>query len=307
MEFKDSIIKNNANPLLAARMIMGCKYENSNSLYHKFQNKLISLLNGAGFDVDTLDYIQRDSWISGVSNVNIDYHRLLFSTMIKPDKNNIPQIVFKKQALSVIENISMGRNFLFKWIYSHHQVLYEQCLLEKIVQKINLDSNNEFFEKVFSLESFFEPQYYNGKSYFLPIDDDIIHTIKQNYFIDPQIVEFFSHNYKYKAIWKTYFEFDEVFFENINDINRMSLVTKIDKGYLDKKFGKGNILCIRAKPKLKSIKPNDYFIDISERFIDASKATSIPNENLNYFLIFISKKLEGKEDQILKQIYFMQA
>ena len=39
---------------------------------------------------------------------------------------NNPVNFFKKSALSVLENVSIGRNFLYKWIYSHYKVQYEQ-------------------------------------------------------------------------------------------------------------------------------------------------------------------------------------
>lgn len=306
--FYKQLESNNASPKLAARMILGCRHENESDLLRKFENKLISLLNGSGIDVDTLDYIQRDSWASGVSSVDIDYNRLLSSLMIKPDITGIPQIVFKKNVLSVLDNIGIGRNFLYKWIYSHHKVIYEQFLLKGIVDKINADSKGEFCEKVFSTESFSEEQYFNNTTYFLTTDDDIMHTIKQFRNTDPKIDEFLSRKYKLKALWKTYFEFNDAHFENVSSRNRMTIVTKIKKSEaLSKKYGKDNLLCLTETPKLKSFSKNDFFIDVEEKLIDASKATYLSNENLDYFILYVSEELISKKEKIIKDILNLQS
>jgi hypothetical protein len=307
-KYYDIIKSYDASPELAARMIMGCKYEMGIDFFDKFKNKLISLLNGAGIDVDSLDYIQRDSWASGVSNVNIDYQRLLSSIMIIPDKNEIPQIVFKKQVLSVLENISIGRNFLYKWIYSHHKVTYEQYLLDSIVNNINSQTGGLFAEKAFSVESFSSPQIFENLSFYLPTDDDIIYSIKQFYASDPRIHELFSRQYRYKAIWKTYFEFHQKYLANVSNKNRMNIYTKIKKGNaLVKNYGDENILCLKAQPKLKGINSNDFFIDIDGEFVDASKASNQVNENLDYFLLYISPSLVGEKDNIIKKILSLQS
>lgn len=304
-EFREDIIKMKASPELAARMIMGIKYDTELTLIKKFENKLITLLNGSGIDVDSLDYIQRDSWASGVSNVNIDYQRLLSALMIKPDEIGNVNIVFKKKVLSVIDNISIGRNFLYKWIYSHHKVIYEQELLTKIVDLIN--KKFEFCSKVFSIEALISEQEIEGKKYYLPTDDDVIHTIKQHINDDSIINEFLSRDYKYKALWKTYFEFDESHFERVSDSNRMTIASKILKGALDNKYGKGNIICIKAKPKLKSIGENDFFIEIDNKLVDASKATYQMNKNLSYFIVYVTEALRQKKEDIIKDILALQS
>lgn len=305
--FKSKMLSNGASPELAARMIMGCRYENDTNTERKFENKLISILNGSGIDVDSLDYIQRDSWASGVSNVEIDYHRLLSALMIKPDKDKIPQIVFKKNVLSVLDNIGIGRNFLYKWIYSHHIVNYEQYLLKKIIDKINSDSGEEFCNKVFSLESFKTEQNFQSHTYYLPSDDDIVYTIKNFRDTDPKINEFLSRKYIFKALWKTYFEFNDAHFSSVSLKNRMSIVTKINKNALNNKYGEGKFLCLQATPKLKGINKNDYFIEIDDKMIDASAATSLTNANLDYFILYVVDDLLSKKKQILKDVLSLQS
>lgn len=65
-----------------ARMIMGIKYKEIDSS-RQMRNCFIELLNGKNFDVDNLDYIIRDTQMSGISNTSLDLERLLSSLCIK--------------------------------------------------------------------------------------------------------------------------------------------------------------------------------------------------------------------------------
>lgn len=58
------------------RMIMGLKYVGFRP-EEQIKNCFIELLNGVNFDVDKLDYILRDTVMSGISNVGIDVERLV--------------------------------------------------------------------------------------------------------------------------------------------------------------------------------------------------------------------------------------
>ncbi len=64
-----------------ARMIMGIKYTEY-SVDRQIRNCFIELLNGDNFDVDKLDYIVRDTYMSGIKNVSIDVERLLSSLCV---------------------------------------------------------------------------------------------------------------------------------------------------------------------------------------------------------------------------------
>lgn len=58
------------------RMIMGIKYK-SHHPQDQIKNSFIELLNSSSFDVDKLDYVVRDTQMSGISNTNVDIDRLL--------------------------------------------------------------------------------------------------------------------------------------------------------------------------------------------------------------------------------------
>jgi hypothetical protein len=301
--FSAKISELGAKPELAARMILGCKHEINLNFIKKFENKLISLLNGSGIDVDSLDYIQRDSWISGVSNVGIDYHRLLSALSLKLDKHNNPQIVFNKKVLSVIDNICIGRNFLYKWIYSHHKVQYEQYLLQATVKKINSTTDDDnFCNTIFSYDSFNKPQICNKFSFFLPTDDDLFYAIKQYRAEISEVEELISRNYKFKALWKTEFEFRTVYFRDVSDVNKMKIIAKIQKGKLQEKYNNG-LICIKVSPKLKSINSNVFFINVDNQLVDVSEATaSLEEKNQTYFLLYASENIFSRKHEIIHDV-----
>lgn len=64
-----------------ARMVLGLKYK-CYTPEKQIKNCFIELLNGSNFDVDKLDYIIRDTKMSGISNISIDVERLLNSISI---------------------------------------------------------------------------------------------------------------------------------------------------------------------------------------------------------------------------------
>lgn len=64
-----------------ARMIIGLPYDEYMPEY-QIRNCFIELLNGSNFDVDKLDYVLRDTQMSGMSNISIDVQRLLESICV---------------------------------------------------------------------------------------------------------------------------------------------------------------------------------------------------------------------------------
>lgn len=77
-----------ADICFVARMILGFKYEGFEP-EKQIKNCFIELLNGSNFDVDKLDYVVRDTKMSGISNISIDIDRLLKSVSI------IPKTIYK--------------------------------------------------------------------------------------------------------------------------------------------------------------------------------------------------------------------
>lgn len=98
-------------------------------------NCLIELLNSKIIDVDKMDYLIRDSYMTGYDTVSIDYRRLLGSICIK-GQGDTCRICYDKSALSVIENVVYAHDAERKWIQSHPTVLYEAYVIENMMRDV---------------------------------------------------------------------------------------------------------------------------------------------------------------------------
>lgn len=121
------------------RMITGEKYDISvgdnckDKILKSIKNAIINLLNGK-IDVDSLDYIARNSYSAGYDTNKIDVNRLCNAYSVRFQKDEfIP--VFEKNALSVLEGFVSARNFEPSWLYSHHKIVYNIDVLYKSLYK----------------------------------------------------------------------------------------------------------------------------------------------------------------------------
>ena len=191
--------------LFLARCILGAQYTNYTDL-NGYKNCIIKLLNSS-IDVDKLDYIARDSVVSGFANTMVDTKRLLgslvFALYNDTDKKQKICLAFQKTAVGVIQNVVISRNALHTWIYSHHKVSYESYLIKQAVKKIAEQQKNseEFITKYFSPESVEKN---------LVCDDVIWNLFLENRNI-PEVNAVISRKDRKKAIWKSFAEFQAYF------------------------------------------------------------------------------------------------
>lgn len=199
-----------------ARAIMGIEYT-SKEIEYQMRNCLISMLNGSLIDVDKLDYLMRDAYVTGYSTMKIDYERLLSGYVITKIKTNVNGEIyrpaFKKGALSIIENITYANDLERRWIQSNPTILYDCKLVEHAIIRYNdymmrkykkMKSYGNVFNKVaISKEGF--PEEDNIKLRLL-CDDDIITFLKND---DDSIMgeHYFSRDMRYKPLWKSETEY----------------------------------------------------------------------------------------------------
>lgn len=118
-----------------ARCITGYQYVIKNDPLHSFLNCIISLLNSSVIDVDKLDYLIRDAYITGFETVSIDYERLLKSIRLRKIGDKY-ELLYVKGAISVIENVVYAHDAERKWIQNHPIVQYEAYLLQSAIEAI---------------------------------------------------------------------------------------------------------------------------------------------------------------------------
>lgn len=207
-------LKSPADRELFARCITGYIYSQVGSGRKKeIQNCIISMLNGKIIDVDKLDYLKRDAYITGFDTVNIDYERLLKAiTVVKEDGKY--GLAYKKGAVSIIENAAYAHDAERKWIQNHPVVLYEGYLIHHMIACLNEEFNTEghtlLSEKSLSVEG----HQLKDIRISLLSDDDIIHLFK-GVCRDELGMEFFERRKRRHPVWKSEAEYDAYFNELI--------------------------------------------------------------------------------------------
>lgn len=135
----------------------------------------------------------RDAYITGFKTVNLDDERLLGALTIveMPDKNKTTyKVAYKKDALSVIENVVFAHDAEKKWIQSHPVVLYESYLLQHIIAHLNQELNDGK-HWLFSIDALSRTgvNLKEGLHISLLCDDDIVYLFKM--YVRTQLVKSF--------------------------------------------------------------------------------------------------------------------
>ncbi len=197
-----------------ARCITGYKYSDS-SKKSSFLNCYIGLLNSKVIDVDRLDYLIRDAFFTGFNTISIDYIRLLNSISIK-EINGKYEIVYLKNAISVIENVVYAHDSERKWIQNHPIVLYDIYIIQHIISKLNDLYNGE--KKLFSMNALTSDgiNIEENINICLLSDDDIVFLLK-NKVNDALSAEYFNRNIRRKPIWKSEAEYRTYFASKIKE------------------------------------------------------------------------------------------
>jgi len=222
-----------------------------------------------------------------------------------PEIYNSFQIGFTKQALSVIQNIDVARNYLYLWVYAHHKVVYyANYLIPELVFLAAKIMESDVHEYI-SFDSITE------------IDDVTIVSLlreaykkikndKNNQFVT-MYNEYTSRIYK-KSLFKSLADFDLFFIDfTQSEKNRLkgTLISegstgtkqisygKIENDSLCKQFGIESLIWVDANLSIKELDPGKIYIKYSENEI----------HTLNQIKI-LSVKDASKRDNPYFYIYF---
>lgn len=235
-----------------ARCITGYKYSVP-SVENSIRDCFISLLNSKVIDVDKLDYLIRDAYITGFDTVKIDFYRLLTSLTIvsssvpceageehqtAQEEENCYELAYYKGAFSVIENVVFAHDAEKKWIQSHPVILYESYILRHIMKMLSekLDSPEA---RLFSLQSLSVQGHALGSGDYIRLisDDDIVFLMKKYYEENQLVREFFDRRSRRHPIWKSEAEYKALFLDIAGDgkiLNALEKAMENTAEYLSK-------------------------------------------------------------------------
>lgn len=96
----------------------------------KYSKKFLSQLVSGQLDVDRMDYLNRDSFFTGVAEGVIGYDRILKMLTVK-DGN----LVVEEKAIYSIEKFLVSRRLMYWQVYLHKTVICAEKMLQKILQR----------------------------------------------------------------------------------------------------------------------------------------------------------------------------
>lgn len=117
------------------RSILGYTYSNDvENVQNQIKNCLIGLLNSKNFDMDSLDYIVRDSQMAGLQNYSIDIDRVLnslsFSKIVRFDNVQVNDLRVKNAAcnLRISDAVNLSGHFSGQIFASKYKCYLTGCL-----------------------------------------------------------------------------------------------------------------------------------------------------------------------------------
>ena len=302
-----------ADAMLVARMITGCTHIDTRTPQHQVENCLVRLINGAAIDVDKLDYIIRDTWASGFNNVSIDIMRLLAALEIVQGPATLV-VAFRKSALSVLESVLDGRNFLYRWIYSHHTVSYYDRVLQDALLKLNeiispADATDAFLKAVFSKEAFEKTIHVGPEcSVYLPCDNDIYTWLKAYRGEIPQVDELLCRQPALIPLWKTQAEFEHIFKDKATR-SRAIIQSRIPD-ILMPVIGDDatRVMVLQVQPKYGGIEEKELFVTLLGRCVPlefvAEQVWQRKEDptNVTFFYVYIPRQQQPHVDACITAI-----
>lgn len=146
----------------------------------KHPKKFLSQLVSGQLDVDRMDYLNRDSFFTGVSEGVIGYDRILKMLTVKDG-----ELMVEEKAIYSIEKFLVSRRLMYWQVYLHKTVLSAEMMLVKIFHRVRelLAAGTRVSSVCEELDFFLEngdrPDALKDLSIFCRIDDhDIMATIK---------------------------------------------------------------------------------------------------------------------------------
>lgn len=177
-EFLSICIMNKLNKQYSGKLDLAIEMF-SDKYPRKFFNQLIS----SQLDIDRLDYLNRDSFFTGVSEASIGSERIIKMLDIKDEK-----LVVEQKGIYSIENFLNARRFMYWQVYLHKTAIAAEEMVIQIIKRAkDLTKKGEDLTLMPSLRVFIENEvdskhfiaYPENLNAFLQLDDyDIWASIK---------------------------------------------------------------------------------------------------------------------------------
>ena len=173
-----------------------------------FLHQLVS----SQLDMDRMDYLNRDSFFTGVAEGVIGYDRIIKMLSVKND-----ELVVEEKGIYSIEKFLISRRLMYWQVYLHKAVLSAEQMLIKVLQRAQelsrkgeVTSRNEILT-YFLNNDISELKFEKNKAEYLEkfsqLDDiDIVAALKEFQNKDDYLLKFLSKSILYRQLFKVHSE-----------------------------------------------------------------------------------------------------
>jgi len=262
----------------------------------KHPKKFLHQLVSSQLDMDRLDYLQRDSYFTGVSEGVVGSERII--KMLDVANN---ELVIIEKGIYSIENFISARRIMYWQVYMHKTVVSSEFMLRSILKRAKLLflKGKDLFAtpslKLFLGHDFTIEDFNNNKNLlndFAQIDDtDIISAIKVWQNSDDKILSTLSKNLINRQLFKTEIAKEELDSNKIENIKK-DIVTRlnIDTSDLNYFFEENTLVnsAYEQFKQIKIVKRNGDVIDLTEAS-DNYNITALSAPVEKHFLCYLNK------------------
>ncbi len=169
----------------------------TNSYPKRFFHQLVS----SQIDMDRMDYLNRDSFFSGVAEGIIGYDRIIKMLDVVDD-----QLVVEEKGLYSIEKFLLARRFMYWQVYLHKTVIAAEQMLSKCLKLIRKESHLDWsplLQQLWSESNLKKSEFITS---FCDLDDvDIVSLLKSARNSKQEKVAFLANSLLNRNLFKTEF------------------------------------------------------------------------------------------------------
>ena len=209
---------------LAARMVIGFTYRpgdlktltqipDKRSL--GIRNCLIQMLNSSILDVDRLDYLGRDTLMSGYFNAPLDLDTLASSVTAVALGNGMLVPAYRDTALKVFDLMFQAKLSHDTWVLANPAGPYDAALLAHCIRQLHPD----YIKEVFTRKALSQGgKTWNNKEYRLLSDVDIAADLKEKRGAPFDELYTREPGKRRTAAWRSYYEYHHIFNDPSNGV-----------------------------------------------------------------------------------------
>ena len=184
--------------------------------------------------MDRLDYLNRDSFFTGVAEGVIGYDRILKMLTVKDG-----ELMVEEKAIYSIEKFLVSRRLMYWQVYLHKTVVSAEQTLQKIIQRareINATATSTFLNIFLTLDKNEHSKVNDWLFEFCQLDDyDVMSAVKHWQMHEDKILSLLCRSLVERNLLKVKLQaepFDKVFVkEKIKQVSEKLAITEKEAGY----------------------------------------------------------------------------